>query len=47
MDVCLYFFAQGTNGETGSPGTRGTQGLKVNDNLVLMLPKPKKYKIVN
>lgn len=39
MNVCLYFIMQGTNGETGPPGTKGTQGLKVNDNLVIMLSK--------
>lgn len=30
MDVYFYFIMQGTNGETGPPGTKGTQGLKVN-----------------
>lgn len=41
MDVCFYFFTQGTNGETGPPGTKGIQGLKVNEIFVLILPDPK------
>lgn len=39
----MYVFIpimQGSNGETGPSGTKGTQGLKVNDNFVVMLPKP-------
>lgn len=41
MDVCFFVITQGTSGETGPPGTKGIQGLKVNENFVLILSDPK------
>lgn len=36
-EISYFLFLQGTNGEIGPPGTQGSQGLKVSDNLLMPL----------
>lgn len=41
IEISFYFFIQGINGESGPPGTQGSQGLKVSGNLVIKATEEK------